>query len=137
MFSRTSPLNFSPVSTSSILTEERSTCTNLDTIKNLNTEELIDYLQSRNDLDLREEDFEVLRNERISGGDFLITTKEEYRSYGMRAGPAKRLSNFAKKLTEVKMKEEGSELLSSLTDSTLVEERYKRYAAEAGDTRYM
>jgi len=94
----------SPVSTSSTLTEERSTRTMADVIKKYKTEELIDYLQRREDLDLVETDFKILRNERISGRDFLNTSKEEFRSYGLKAGPAKRLADFVEEISEQKLR---------------------------------
>ena len=75
-----------------------------DVIKKYKTEELIDYLQRREDLDLVETDFKILRNERISGRDFLNTSKEEFRSYGLKAGPAKRLADFVEEISEQKLR---------------------------------
>ena len=88
----------SPASPASI-TEEISTRTMSDVVKDFNTEELIEYL-GRKDLKLDEDDIKILRKEKIAGLDFLNTTKEEFRSYGMKAGPAKRLAEFIKGLSQ-------------------------------------
>ena len=85
----------SPIST----TEEESTRTMADVVKDLDTEELIDYLQRR-DLKLDNDDFKILRREKITGRDFLNTTKEEFRSYGLKGGPAKRLAEFVVELEQ-------------------------------------
>ena len=68
-----------------------------DVVKDFNTEELIEYLKKKN-LKLEESHFKILRKEEIAGSDFLNTTKEEFQSYGMKAGPAKRLVEFIKSL---------------------------------------
>ena len=66
----------SPASPASI-TEEISTRTMSDVVKDFNTEELIEYL-GRKDLKLDEDDIKILRKEKISGLAFLDTTKEEF-----------------------------------------------------------
>ena len=66
----------SPASPASI-TEEISTRTMSDVVKDFNTEELIEYL-GRKDLKLEESHFEILRKEEISGLVFLKTTKKEF-----------------------------------------------------------
>ncbi|CAG8641726.1 1752_t:CDS:2, partial [Paraglomus occultum] len=76
-----SPSASPPSSTSSTLTEEKSTCTMADVIKDYKTEELIDYLLRRENLDL-----------------------EEFRSYGLKAGPAKRLADFIDEMSEQKLR---------------------------------
>jgi len=70
-----------------------------DVVKDFNTDELIDYL-GRKDLKLDEDDIKILRKEKIAGLDFLNTTKEEFWSYGMKAGPAKRLAEFIESLSQ-------------------------------------
>ena len=65
----------SPVSPASI-TEEISTRTMSDVVKNFNTEELIDYL-GRKDLKLDEDDIKILREEKISDRSFLKLTEEK------------------------------------------------------------
>ena len=66
-------------------------------IKNFNTEELIEYLKKKN-LKLEEFHFKILHKEEIAGSDFLNTSKEEFQSYGIKAGPAKRLAEFIESL---------------------------------------
>ncbi|PKK69494.1 hypothetical protein RhiirC2_500322 [Rhizophagus irregularis] len=58
-----------PASPASI-TEEISSRTMSDVVKDFNTEELIDYLE-RKDLKLDEDDIKILRKEKISGRSFL------------------------------------------------------------------
>ncbi|RGB39000.1 hypothetical protein C1646_665020 [Rhizophagus diaphanus] len=94
MFSQPS----TPASPASI-TEEISTRTMSDIVKDFNTEELIEYLKKK-DLKLNETHFKILRKEEIAGSDFLNTTKEEFQSYGMKAGLAKRLVEFIESLSQ-------------------------------------
>ena len=68
-----------------------------DVVKDFNTEELIEYLKKKN-LKLEESHFKILCKEEIAGSDFLNTSKEEFQSYGMKAGPAKRLAEFIESL---------------------------------------
>ncbi|RIA94564.1 hypothetical protein C1645_817841 [Glomus cerebriforme] len=70
-FSASSPT--SPVS----ITEEISSRTMSDVVKDFNTKELIDYL-GRKDLKLDEDDIKILCKEKIAGLDFFNTTKEEF-----------------------------------------------------------
>src|SRR6266542_433983 len=88
----------SPASPASI-TEEISSRTMSDVVKDFNTNELIEYL-GRKDLKLDEDDIKILRKEKIAGPDFLNTTKEEFQSYGMKACPAKRLAEFIEGLSQ-------------------------------------
>ena len=88
----------SPASPASI-TEEISTRTMSDVVKDFNTEELIDYLKKKN-LKLEESHFKILRKEEISGLAFLDTTKEDFRSYGLKAGPATTLAKFIEGLSQ-------------------------------------
>src|SRR5438128_352513 len=93
----------SPVSTSSTLTEERSTRTMADVVKDFDTEELIEYLRKKN-LKLIEADFKIFRNERITGRSFLKTTKEEFRSYGLKGGTVTVLVDFIDEIQEQKLR---------------------------------
>ncbi|RHZ45446.1 hypothetical protein Glove_674g7 [Diversispora epigaea] len=67
-------------------------------IKKYNTCELIEYLRKK-DLKLNDDNFTIIRKEKIAGLDFLELTKEEFRSVGFALGPATRLVKF---ITEVK-----------------------------------
>ena len=70
----------SPASPASI-TEEISTRTMSDVVKDFNTEELIEYL-GRKDLKLDEDDIKILRKEKIAGSDFLELTEKKFCSIG-------------------------------------------------------
>src|SRR6266487_5168000 len=94
----------SPISTSSTLTEERSTRMMADVIKKYKTEELIDYLQRRGDLDLDNDDLSILRKQKISGFSFLELTEEKFRSIGLTLGPATALAKFIEDLKEQKVR---------------------------------
>ncbi|CAG8496307.1 860_t:CDS:2 [Paraglomus occultum] len=101
-----SPSVSSPISESSTIAEE-STRTVADVIRKYKTEEPIDYLRRQEYLHLKDSHFKIIRQEEISGFDFLETTKEKFRSYGLKAGPAKRLAAFVENL-EQKMRSSSS-----------------------------
>src|SRR3954464_9132162 len=82
----------SPASPTSI-TEEISTRTMSDVVKDFDTEGLIEYL-GRKDLKLDEDDIKILRKEKVAGRDFLKLTEEKLERYGMKGGPATRLVDF-------------------------------------------
>ena len=88
----------SPASPASI-TEEISTRTMSDVVKDFNTEELIEYL-GRKDLKLKESHFKILRNEEITGLAFLELTEEKFRSIGLALGPATTLAKFIEGLSQ-------------------------------------
>ena len=85
----------SPVS----ITEEISTRTMLDVVKDFNTEELIEYL-GRKDLKLKESHFRTLRKEEITGLAFLKLTKEKFHDIGFALGPATVLVEFIEGLSQ-------------------------------------
>ncbi|GBB85049.1 hypothetical protein RclHR1_11620004 [Rhizophagus clarus] len=60
------------------------------------TEEISTRTRTMSNVD----DIKILRKEKIAGLDFLNTTKEEFRSYDMKAGPAKRLAEFIESLSQ-------------------------------------
>ncbi|RGB25039.1 hypothetical protein C1646_772277 [Rhizophagus diaphanus] len=88
----------SPASSVSI-TEEISTRTMSDVVKDFNTEELIDYLRRKN-LKLDKDDIKILCKEKISGLAFLKLTKEDFRSIGFTLGPATVLAKFIEGLSQ-------------------------------------
>jgi hypothetical protein len=88
----------SPASPASI-TEEISTRTMSDVVKDFDTEGLIDYL-GRKDLKLKETHFKILRKEEITGLAFLKLTKEDFRSIGFALGPTTRLTEFIEGLSQ-------------------------------------
>ena len=86
-----------PSSPSSI-TEEISSRTISDVVKDFNTEELIEYL-GRKDLKLDDDYIKILRKEKIAGPAFLETTQEEFRSIGLALGLAKTLARSWSEIT--------------------------------------
>jgi len=68
-------------------------------VKDFNTNELINYLR-RKDLKLDEDEIKILCKEKIVDPDFHNTTKEVFRSYDMKADPAKRLAEFIEGLSQ-------------------------------------
>jgi hypothetical protein len=89
----------SQASSPASITEEISTRTMADVVKDFNTEELIEYL-GRKDLKLKESHFKILRKEEIAGSDFLKLTKEDFRSVGFALGPTTRLTEFIEGLSQ-------------------------------------
>jgi len=90
--------SFSP---SSVSSDEEPVHEMANVVKKYGTEELIEYLRSK-DLKLTESHFEILRKEEITGLDFLEQTKENFQSYGLKGGPATRLANFITDLKKCK-----------------------------------
>ncbi|CAG8631929.1 19319_t:CDS:1 [Dentiscutata erythropus] len=80
-------------STSSTLTEERSTCMMANIIKKYKTEELIERWE---DLDLDNDDLSILHKQKISGFSFLELTEEKFLSIGLALGPATALAKSQK-----------------------------------------
>ena len=91
-------------STSVTATEEKNAPTQAEVVRKYKTKELIDFLRKEEDLELSEKVFKILEKQEVNGRDFLKTTKEEFLSYGMPGGPAKRLADFAKKCKDKKLK---------------------------------
>src|SRR6266498_2625872 len=88
----------SPASPTSI-TEELSSRTMSDVVKDFNTEELIEYLGRKN-LKLDEDDIKILRKEKIAGRSFFKLTEEKLERYGMKGGPATVLVEFIESLSQ-------------------------------------
>ena len=65
-------------------------------IKKFDMSELVNFLQKVDRLKLIEEDFNIIKNERINGLTFLKITKEELCNCGMKVGPAISLTEFVK-----------------------------------------
>ncbi|CAG8565877.1 12864_t:CDS:2 [Ambispora leptoticha] len=66
-------------------------------VENWDTETLVLYLQEQG-LKLDDEDFAIIRKEKIDGQVFLDMTEEKFRSYGLAGGPAMKLAKEAKSL---------------------------------------
>src|SRR6266516_1797506 len=56
------------------------------------TETLIDFLKTQG-LNLDEEDFSILRREKIDGQVFLKLTKEDFNEYGFKGGPSIKMAD--------------------------------------------
>src|SRR6266487_6094500 len=93
-----------PASSSNNVTEEKTAPTLAELVRKYDTEKLIEFLRGEEDLQLDEDDLKILRDEKISGCTFLKTTKDEFRSYGMKGGPATALVDFAKEVKEKKLR---------------------------------
>ncbi|EXX63633.1 uncharacterized protein OCT59_017660 [Rhizophagus irregularis] len=63
-------------------------------VENWNTDTLISFLR-RQDLKFDNDDFEILRREKITGFDFTNMTKEEFERCGLKIGPSRRLVEIA------------------------------------------
>ena len=77
---------------------QKMTTITLTEFQGYDTEKLIKFLESEEELYLIEDDFDILKKERIWNDDFLDFTIEEFRSFGIKDGPAKRLSKYTIKL---------------------------------------
>jgi len=99
----------SPPSPLSPISSTESTTSNeeiemVTVVKELNTEEFIRFLKRKN-LGLEETDYEILRNERISGLAFSTKiTVNEFQNIGLPLGPAKILADLSETVKTQKMK---------------------------------
>ena len=93
---------YTPASTSTTVAGNE-TVSLADEIKKYDTAKLIEFLQGQG-LNLVKDDFDIIENERVGGQDFLDMTKQDFRDYGMKGGPATRLAKFAKDCKEKKLK---------------------------------
>ena len=89
----------SSLASSASITEEVSSRTMSNVIKEFSTEKLINYLRRKN-LKLDKDDIKILRKEKISGLAFLKLTKEEFRDIGFALGPATVLVEFIEGLSQ-------------------------------------
>ncbi|CAG8833244.1 44157_t:CDS:2, partial [Gigaspora margarita] len=80
--------------------EEKSVPISVEVVRKYNTEQLIQFLREKEDLQFNDTHFEILRNEKITGSAFLTTTKQKLKSYGMKGGPASVLADFAQKIKQ-------------------------------------
>ncbi|RHZ76166.1 hypothetical protein Glove_202g84 [Diversispora epigaea] len=69
-----------------------------EVVRKYNTEQLIAFFREKEDLQLDDDDYAILRKEKITGRAFFNTTKQEYKDYGMKGGPASVLTDFAKEI---------------------------------------
>ncbi|CAG8787782.1 36340_t:CDS:2, partial [Racocetra persica] len=91
-----------PVSTStSSTTNENGSFTYADEINKLDTDQLIKFLESQ-DLKLKVHHFDIIRDQELTGDNFLDYTEQKFRDCGLKLGPALRLAKFAKECKEKK-----------------------------------
>ncbi|CAG8477859.1 4726_t:CDS:2 [Paraglomus brasilianum] len=74
----------------------------VEDVEGYNTEILIAYLQNQRILNLSEQHINVLRENEVAGYDFLRLKQEDLERYGLKPGPAKRISDFAIQLNSQK-----------------------------------
>src|SRR4051794_25229927 len=82
-----------------LITEEISSQTMLNMVKDFNTKKLINYLR-RKDLKLDKDDIKILRKEKIAGRSFLKLTEEKLECYDMKEGPVTVLIEFIENLNQ-------------------------------------
>ncbi|CAG8516051.1 12425_t:CDS:2 [Funneliformis caledonium] len=78
----------------------------VEDIEGYDTETLITYLQNQQNqriLNLREDHIDVLRENEVSGYDFLKLKKVDLERYGLKLGPAKIISKFVIKLNNQRL----------------------------------
>ncbi|CAG8797314.1 31452_t:CDS:2 [Gigaspora margarita] len=96
-------------------------------VRKYDTEQLIKFLRE-NDLQLNDAHFEILRNEEVNGRAFLNSTKQDFIDYGLKGGPAKMLTDFAKEVKEKKLKS-----FSSCKTKQEVKEVFNKFGYEDAD----
>ncbi|GES83784.1 hypothetical protein GLOIN_2v1783898 [Rhizophagus clarus] len=69
--------------TNTLASTENESHTLTEEIEKYKTDELIDFLRKQKKLDLDDDDLNIIHKEKINGRDFLKTTKQDFRDYGM------------------------------------------------------
>ncbi|GET55064.1 hypothetical protein GLOIN_2v1476258 [Rhizophagus irregularis DAOM 181602=DAOM 197198] len=80
-----------------------------------------------NNIQIKEEYFDILRDQEITGSTFFKITEETYRSYGLKGGPAKIFVEFAKDFMEKKKRPFSS--YKTLTDLKSVLNKFNIYGS--------
>src|SRR5436853_1479456 len=94
---------YTPASTSTTVAGNE-TVSLADEIKKYKTEAFIEYLQKEEDLGLDDDDFEIIRKQKVNGRTFFKITKEELERHEMKLGPATALVDFAKECKDKKLR---------------------------------
>ncbi|PKC55405.1 hypothetical protein RhiirA1_402921 [Rhizophagus irregularis] len=84
-------------------------------------------LWGNNNIQIKEEYFDILRDQEITGSTFFKITEETYRSYGLKGGPAKIFVEFAKDFMEKKKRPFSS--YKTLTDLKSVLNKFNIYGS--------
>jgi hypothetical protein len=100
-----------------------------DEVKKYDTAKLIEYLQGQKNLELSETAIKILEEEEINGYDFFDLTEEKLRSYGMKGGPATRITKFAKECKDKKLRSFSSYKTKADLEKVLQED----YKISSGD----
>ncbi len=87
----------SPLFNIKTLTSPKSSPVESEEIKNGDTEDLIGFLKKR-DLHLNEKHFNILRDQEITGCDFVKMNKVDFKECGFETGPSMRLADVAEEL---------------------------------------
>jgi hypothetical protein len=93
-----------PASTPTSVTATEDEAMLVKEIRKYNTEALIEFLQNGENLHLDEEDFEIIRNQKINGRNFLEIKEERLMRFGMKFGPAVTLVKFAKECKKKRLR---------------------------------
>ena len=72
-----------------------TTVPSVEEVESYNTDALIAYLQNQRILNLNEQHINALRENEVAGYDFLSCKQDDLERYGLKPGPAKRISDFA------------------------------------------
>uniref|UniRef100_U9SQ05 Uncharacterized protein n=1 Tax=Rhizophagus irregularis (strain DAOM 181602 / DAOM 197198 / MUCL 43194) TaxID=747089 RepID=U9SQ05_RHIID len=80
-----------------------------------------------NNIQIKEEYFDILRDQEITGSTFFKITEETYRSYGLKGEPAKIFVEFAKDFMEKKKRPFSS--YKTLTDLKSVLNKFNIYGS--------
>ncbi|RIB17910.1 hypothetical protein C2G38_1390317 [Gigaspora rosea] len=72
-----------------------------DEIKEWDTDKLVKFLESQ-DLKLKVHHLDIIRDQELTGDNFLEYTEQKFQDCGLKLGPASRLAKFAKECKEKK-----------------------------------
>ncbi|KAF0539381.1 uvr/rep helicase [Gigaspora margarita] len=112
--------------TTATTNSEKPTPTLAEFVRKYNTEQLIQFLrENEDDLQLSDVHFEILRTEKVTGCDFLNSTKQDFIDNGLKGGTTKSLADFAKEVREKKLKS-----LSSCKTEQEVKEIFNKFGYE-------
>jgi len=76
----------------------------LNDIKALNTHSLLEFLNKHNErLHFDNEDFDILKNNKISGANFLLLKSKDLNNAGLKIGPVVSLRQFIKDINSGKI----------------------------------
>jgi len=81
--------------------EVTSTTPSVEEIKKWKRADVIKFLQEKKEeLDIDDKHIEVIKDQEVAGSDFLLLSEEKLRSIGMSLGPATRIAELAKEISD-------------------------------------